>query len=262
MHRPFPDGETLVRVPAVTSHKEAYLVWRLDRPDAKLFPLILAASALRKQGVKKITLVAPYLPYMRQDKAFHPGEAVAALEFAKILSQSVDRIITIDPHLHRISKLSKIYSVPTKTLTAAPLLADYIAKHISSPLLIGPDAESVQWVTRVAREKSLDYLVLKKKRYNDTKVKIVWDDNVLVKGRTAVLVDDIISSGGTMIEVVKQLRVAGFAKIACLAVHPVFAGEAFQKIKKAGATHIATCNSISHESNKMDISALLAGALT
>lgn len=262
VHRYFPDGETLVRVPAMTGHKEVILVLRLDRPDAKLFPLLLAASAMRKQGVKKITLVAPYLPYMRQDKAFHPGEAIGAQVFAKVISQCVDELITIDPHLHRIHQLSEIYAIPTKTLSAAPILANYIAKNITRPLLIGPDAESVQWVTGVAREKELDYVVLKKKRYSDTKVRIVWDDKIPVKGRTAVLVDDIISSGGTMIEVVKQLRTAGFKQIACLAVHAVFAGEAFQKIKKAGATHIATCHSIRHESNKMDVSFLLAGALT
>lgn len=262
MRRYFPDGETLVRVPKVAGHRKVYLIFRFDRPDAKLFPLLLAASALRKQGIKYITLLAPYLPYMRQDKAFHFGEAVAAREFAKIISQYFDELITIDPHLHRVTNLSKIYSIPTKTLTAAPMLAQYVAKTIKKPLLIGPDSESVQWVTQVAREQALDYVVLKKKRYNDTKVKIAWDHKIPIKGRTAVLVDDIISSGSTMIEVIKQLRKAGFTKIACLAVHAVFAKEAFEQIKKAGATHIVTTNTIIHETNKMDVSSLIAGVLT
>jgi ribose-phosphate pyrophosphokinase len=198
---------------------------------------------------------------MRQDKSFHPGEAVAARNFADLLGRYFDRLVTIDPHLHRIKSLQEIYKIPTLTVTATALLADFIKKKIEKPLLIGPDEESKQWIERIASKHRVDCVVLKKKRYGDRRVRVLWDRSIPIHGRTAVLVDDIVSSGGTMIELVGQLRGAGFRKIVCIAVHPIFAGDSFERLKKAGATLIASCNTIGHESNAIDITPLLAAHL-
>ncbi len=127
------------------------LVCTLDRPDPKLLPLLFAARTASELGDASVGLVAPYLAYMRQDRRFHTGEAVSARLFASILSPQFDWLVTVDPHLHRIHSLAAIYEMATRVLHAAPAIARWIAREVENPVLIGPDGESVQWVSEVAR---------------------------------------------------------------------------------------------------------------
>lgn len=170
--REFPDGETYIRVHTNVYNKEAVIVCTLHLPNDKIFPLYFLSKNLKDLGAKKITLVAPYLAYMRQDKKFNPGEAITSAYFAKFLSSFTDEIITIDPHLHRIHTMSEIYSVPCKVLHASILISKYIKEKIATPLLIGPDSESEQWVSEVAKNAGAPYIILQKERLGDENVRV------------------------------------------------------------------------------------------
>ena len=254
--RHFPDGETYWRYDTPVAGREVALLCTLDRPDDKALPLLFAAAAARDLRAKRVGLIAPYLAYMRQDHRFQPGEAITSGTFAGIVSGEIDWLVTVDPHLHRRSSLDEIYSVPARALHAAPLIAQWISDNVEAPLLIGPDRESEQWVAAVARGADAPHIVLRKQRRGDREVEVAVPELAQWRGRTPVLVDDIISTGQTMIETVKQL--GSLRPPVCIGVHGVFAGNAFEALMQAGAARVVTTNTIAHRSNGIDISGLLA----
>src|SRR3546814_11225332 len=103
--------------------------------------LIFVADAARALGAREVTLIAPYLAYMRQDRRFRPGEAVTSRPFAGLISSSFDRLVTVDPHLHRYPALEALSAIPTLTLHAPTVLAKWIAAEVRNRLLVGPDVE-------------------------------------------------------------------------------------------------------------------------
>jgi len=255
--RRFPDGETYVRVIDNVSGKDIILICTLNYPDDKLLALFFLSKNLKDLGAKKITLIAPYLAYMRQDKKFKPGEAITSNYFAKIISEIADELITIDPHLHRRHSMSEIYSIPCKVLHASGLIAGYIKNKINDPLLIGPDSESEQWVSEVALSAKAPFIILEKERRGDKDVRITVPQIEKYKNCTPVLIDDIISTAHTMMETIQHLKNAGMKMPVCIGVHPIFAGNAFEELKSSGAAEIISCNTIMHESNKIDITDLI-----
>ena len=259
--RRFPDGESYFRYETPIDGREVILVASLDRPDEKVLPVIFAAGTAKELGASKVGLVAPYLAYMRQDKRFNPGEAVSSIYFAKVLSSWIDWLVTVDPHLHRRSSLDEIYSVPSATVHAAPLVSEWIRGAISAPLLIGPDSESEQWVAAVAADAGAPFVVLEKTRRGDRDVEVTVPEVDKWHDRTPVLVDDIISTARTMIETVGHVRAAGLHAPVCIGIHAVFADNAYAELKQAGAGEIVTCNTIGHDSNRIDISGLIASAV-
>ncbi|MFC2952464.1 ribose-phosphate pyrophosphokinase [Marinicaulis aureus] len=256
--RRFPDGESYVRYETSVEARDVVLICALDRPDDKFLPLIFAAAAARENGAKTVGLVAPYLAYMRQDQRFQAGEGVTAKHFAAALSPWIDWIVTIDPHLHRITSLSDVYSVPAFVAHAAPVVSAWIKEHVKNPVLVGPDSESEQWVSETAKTADAPFLVLEKTRRGDRDVEVSVPNVEQWRSHTPVLVDDIISTARTMIETVGHLRAAGMAPPICIGVHAVFAGNAFDDLIAAGAGQIVTTNTIAHESNAPDVSPLLA----
>ena len=258
--RRFPDGESLVQLGSEVAGKEAIVVCSLHHPDEKLLPLYFLCRELKALQVKQIRLMAPYLAYMRQDKAFHPGEVVTSKYFADLLSGFVDELITVDPHLHRWKSMSDIYTIPSQVLHASEIISAYIKKHIANPVLIGPDSESEQWVSEVARQAGAPFLVLEKVRRGDEEVQVSVPQVEQFKAHTPVLVDDIISTARTMIETVNHLKAAGMKAATCIGVHAVFAGNAYEALKATGA-EIIPCNTIPHHTNKIDLSELIADSL-
>ncbi|MFA7381434.1 MAG: ribose-phosphate pyrophosphokinase [Bacteroidia bacterium] len=254
--RNFPDGETYLRILSDVKNKKVVLVCSLDRPDAKLLPLYFLSKTAIELGAKCTCLIAPYLAYMRQDKQFHPGEGITSKYFASLVSCFAETITTVDPHLHRYDSLSEIYSVPATVVKAANHISDWIKNNIQNPVLIGPDSESEQWVSEVAVNANAPFLVLQKIRHGDKDVEVSVPQVEKFKNHTPVLVDDIISTARTMIETVAHLNKAGMLPPVCVGVHAVFAGNAYHDLQNAGAAKVITCNTIPHESNKIDISSL------
>lgn len=259
--RQFPDGETYVRVLSEVKNRKIIIVCTLANPDEKLLPLYFLSKTLKSLGAECTSLVVPYLAYMRQDKLFNNGEGITSEYFASLISGFADTLITIDPHLHRRHSMSEIYSIPCKVIHASTLISAYISDHITNPLLIGPDAESEQWVSEVAKNANAPFIVLEKIRSGDRDVKVTVPQVEKFKNHIPVLVDDIISTARTMIETVRHLKNAGMKAPVCIGVHAVFAGNAFEELKKSGVDKIVTCNTIPHSSNEIDITELISKAI-
>lgn len=255
--RRFPDGESYVRIACDVARKEVDLVCTLANPDAKFLSLIYAANTARELGAKRVGLIAPYLAYMRQDKRFRDGESVSSRHFSKILSETFDSLVTVDPHLHRIKDLGEIFSIPTRVEHAAPLLAGWINDNVQHPVIIGPDSESEQWVSVVAEHAGAPHIVLNKQRFGDRNVEITVPQIDFCRGRQPVLIDDVISSGRTMIEAAMKFEKEGFSKPYCLTVHPIFADQSYQQLLELSNKVIST-NTITHTSSKISIVRLLA----
>jgi len=256
--RHFPDGETYFRLDDDLHGRCVALVCTLDHPDAKFLPLLFAARTASDLGAASVGLVAPYLAYMRQDRRFHPGEALSSKLFASLLSPHIDWLVTVDPHLHRIHSLEAIYDLPTRVLHASDVIAHWIADAVEKPVLIGPDGESVQWVGEVARITGAPVVVLHKSRRGDADVAVSKVDLSPFADRTPVLVDDIISTGRTMVATLNELTEAGMKPAVCIGVHGIFADGAYDELKAAHPARIVTTNTVPHESNAIDIAPLLA----
>ena len=260
LHR-FPDEERYVRLATPVAGRAVVLACGLHRADEKLLPLVFAAAAARELGAASVGIVAPYLGYLRQDARFRTGEAITSATFAKILSGFADWLVTVDPHLHRYRALDEIYSLRASVVRAAPAISRWIRENVSEPLIVGPDSESGQWAAEIARRAGAPYVVLEKVRRGDLEVEVSVPRIDALHARTAVLVADIISSGRTMIAAVSQLRRSGARAPVCVGVHAIFAGDAREALEAAGAGRIATCNTVTHPTNAIDLNGLIAGAV-
>lgn len=260
IHR-FPDDEIVVTIDSVVNGLEVILIGSLDHPNPKMAPLLFAAETAKTLGATKVGLIAPYLAYMRQDKQFHPGEGITSAYFADLISHHVDWMVTIDPHLHRWHSLDDIYTIPTRVLHAMPCIAAWIKKNCDDPLLIGPDSESTQWVLELATKLNAPFLILEKERSGDRLVNISIPDIAAHHHRTPILIDDIISTGTTMIGTVAHLNSLKMKPAICIGIHAIFAGNAYQDLLNSGVKTIVTCNTIEHPSNDIDISSLIIDSL-
>ena len=257
-YRRFPDGESYVRLAGDVRGADIAMACTLNDPDAKALALIFAAQTAKELGARRVGLVAPYLGYMRQDRRFRDGEAVSSVHFAALLSGAFDWLVTVDPHLHRRGSLAEIYSIPAENVAAAPALAAWIAANVADPLVVGPDAESEQWAAEVAAACGAPYAVMHKTRLGDRRVEIDAPPLAHWKGRTPVLIDDIVSSARTMALAAAKVREAGLAAPVCVAVHAVFSPDALAALRSAGAARIVTANTIAHETNAIDVAGLVA----
>lgn len=259
--RRFPDEEALVRVIDDPRGRDAVVVAALDRPDPKLTGLWLLLRTLRQLGAESVTLVAPYLPYMRQDVAFRPGEAVSSRLLAEWLGPTIDSLITVDPHLHRIHGLGPLWTARTELVHAAPAIADWLRREVPDAVVVGPDEESEQWAAEVARLADVPHTVLQKTRRGDRDVAVTLPDPTVVAGRTPVLVDDIISTARTMVATIGHLQHMGLPAPVCIGVHAVFAGDAAKVLAEAGAARIVTCDTLPHPTNAISLRPAIAAAV-
>ncbi|MBA6296172.1 ribose-phosphate diphosphokinase [Colwellia sp. MB02u-9] len=264
----FPDGETKVTLPT-TLPKHIIICRTLNNPNAKITELIITAAAARNQGVKHITLVAPYLCYMRQDIAFNPGEAVSQKIMGNLLAAYFDSIITIDPHLHRINNLSEAIPITQAcALHATGAMSQFLQQHFSQPVLIGPDEESEQWVKAIAQPHQWPYVIAKKARFGDKNVAVslnTQDKNnikaVSLSNRDVIIVDDIASTGKTLEQAVKQIQQQSPMSISIIVTHAFFVDNALTRLKDMGVTNIWSSDSVLHSTNAFSIIDTLARQL-
>jgi ribose-phosphate pyrophosphokinase len=198
---------------------------------------------------------------MRQDVRFHSGEAVSARYFAAMISQLFDALVTVDPHLHRIASLRDVFSIPARAISAAPAMGAWIKRSVPDAVIIGPDRESEQWASAVAEVAGAPYAVLSKNRRDDRSVAIEMPDLTRWRGRKLVIVDDIASTGGTLIEVAQRLTAAGFPKPSCVVVHALCGGPAEARLRSATDTFAST-DTVPHSSNAISVATVIADALT
>ncbi|MFN4177048.1 ribose-phosphate diphosphokinase [Phenylobacterium sp.] len=255
----FPDGETLV---TVAESPPTVVVYRsLDRPNGKLVPLLLACDAWRRAGARRLVLVAPYLCYLRQDTLFRPGQSLSRDVIGGLLGPRFERIVTVNPHLHRTPDLGPVFpGAEVTVLSAARELARALG-GADQAVVVGPDEESAPWAAAVGAALSAPSLTLLKHRSGDREVELTAPDPKALAGRRAILVDDICSSGATLARAVERLRAAGAASVEIAVTHALFDAEAEARLKAAGAVRIVSTDSCAHPTNAVALAPLLAGAL-
>lgn len=253
LHR-FPDGESLVRVRPGGRH--AVLVRSLHRPNEKIVELVLAADALRRAGARRVTLVAPYLAYMRQDALFAVGQPISQRAVAAILADCFDAVITVEAHLHRVRTLGEVFAVPAVSIPSAPAVARWLRANAPGAVVVGPDEESEPWVRAIAAEAGTRFLVGRKKRRGDHDVRVRLPR--AARGSRAVIVDDIASSGRTIADAALRLGRAGFERVEAVVVHAIFARGAIATLRASGVRRVISCDTIEHPTNRIGVAGLVA----
>jgi ribose-phosphate pyrophosphokinase len=259
VHR-FPDGELRVTVGPAAPTTVIYA--SLDRPNDKLLAVLFAAEALRRGGARRLVLVAPYLCYMRQDTAFHAGEAISQKVVGRLLAGAVDRVVTVDAHLHRTNIGDVFPGIAAENLSAMPAVAETLRAGLDPrTVVVGPDAESRAWVGDLAQRLGLPFAVAEKTRRGDRTVELTFADPAMFHGRPALLVDDIVSSGGTVTACAAALAAAGAFAVDVVITHALFPPEMTDTFLRAGIRSIRSTDSVPHPTNAIRLDGLLAGAL-
>jgi ribose-phosphate pyrophosphokinase len=256
----FPDSESFLRLPP-SLPEHVIICCSLNQPNDKLIELLLCAKTARELGAKRLTLVAPYLCYMRQDIANQPGEAVSQRIIGKMLAELFDDVITVDPHLHRISSLNQ--AIPIKnviSLTAAEEIGFFLKQKLTDVLLLGPDSESEQWVAKIANTCGFDYCIAQKQRLGDKQVKITLPEHKYQNWQV-VIVDDMASTGRTIGKAAKLLQASGCKDIYAIITHPLFCEDAENYILKSGVKALWATDSIAHPTACIKLDGLLANAI-
>lgn len=256
----FPDGESQIILPDKLP-QHIVLCRSLNRPNEKLIEVLMVAASARKQGVKTITLVAPYMCYMRQDKAFHSGEVISQTIIGELMALYFDNVLTVDAHLHRVHELAQ--AIPAKraiNITSTEPMAHFIEDNVEQPFLIGPDSESEQWVANIANHYQMDYRIASKKRFGDKEVEVVLP-LADYQGRHIVIVDDMASTGKTLLAVVNSLAKFSPVSISILVTHALFVDDAMAALHAANVTNIWSCDAIPHATNTIPLAELLAKEL-
>lgn len=258
---PFPDGEIRVTVGPAAATTIVYA--SLDHPNDKLVALMFAAEALRRGGARRLVLVAPYLCYMRQDSAFTEGEAISQKVVGPLLARCFDRVTTIDAHLHRTPDIASVFpGIRSDNLSAMPAISDALRKSGFDPatVVVGPDAESLPWVSDLAGRIVLPHTVATKIRRGDRSVAIEFQDQACIAGRPALIVDDIVSSGGTVIACARALNAAGATAIDVVVTHALFPEAAHREMISEGIRSIRSTHSVPHFTNAIALDELFRDA--
>jgi ribose-phosphate pyrophosphokinase len=257
--RIFSDGESSIKLGRVG--KNCVIVQSSNPPtDTHLIQLLMMAKKCTDDGAQDVCAVVPYLGYARQDRAFLEGEVVSISLVAKLFeSVGLKHIITVDIH----SELAMSYFASIQNVSSIPLLANYASKmRLHDPIAVSPDAGGTNRAKEFARHLDIDVLVLKKSRHKVTgDVTIEERLDIDISKRDAIVIDDIISSGGSLIKAAEVLNKKGAGKIYAMCAHALLINDAAQKIKSAGVEDIISTNSVPSQYAKVDLSPEIALAL-
>ena len=234
----FPDGEKYVRV--LGSADEVTVIQSTFRPqDEHLIELILIADALRERGVETLRAVVPYLAYSRQDRVTKEGEPVSVRAIMRTLAVYYDELYVFD--LHNPETL-KFFPGKAINLSPARAMAEYFREKLGDGIVLAPDKGARERAKAVAQKLGLEFSHFEKERISPTEVRMTPVD-VDVRGKNVLIVDDIISTGGTMVRAANLLREMGAEKVFVSATHGVFAEGAIERVSKA-VDELAVTNTI------------------
>ncbi len=260
-YKMFPDGESYIRLEGNVQDEHVAIVQTTCAPqDSRLMQLAFMTAAAKRNNARKVTAIVPYLAYARQDKIFLPGENVSIETVAHMLKTAgVDALITVN--IHAETALSK-FPFPAKNLSAIPLLAEYFKqKGYKKAFALAPD-KGAMYIAKQAQavlDGEAGYLEKQRDRYTGQIIQTGKDLNV--KGKTVIIFDDIISTGGTIVGAAKILQEQGAAKVFAACVHPLLIGDAETRILNAGIEEIVGTDSIPSRNSKVTIAPLIAKAL-
>jgi len=257
----FPDGESYVRLEGDMRDEVAIVQTTSPPQDSRLIQLALMADAAKRSGAKKITAVVPYLAYARQDKAFLKGEAVSIETIASMLKVAgVDALVTVNVHQQMV--LDRL-PFPAKSVSAIPLLAEHFKNRgFSDFSVIAPDKGAARIAEEAGRVLGTGYGYLDKQRDRYTGQVSMEKKTFNVKGKTVIIFDDIISTGGTIVAAAKILKDQGAEKVYTACVHPLLVGDAEKRILDAGVEEVIGTDSIPSRISKVSLALLIARELT
>lgn len=252
--RKFPDGENYYRIDTDLTGKDVVVVQSgYPNPNDALVELILAVNAAKEQGAKKVTVAIPYFPYGRQDKRFKKGEAFSLEIFAGVLKDvGVKDIITADAHFRDDYKPYNLSGLRGHNISGGALLAHYVKAKFSLNKLhiISPDFGASELVRRAADETNSTYTALQKKRTGDFSVEM--SGKLDVQGKSVLVLDDIISTGGTMVKAIELCKSNGAARVFAAATHGLFVSDALWKLRSA-AEYVVTTDSVKNETSEVSL---------
>ena len=251
----FPDGECYTRIDAEKLDDDVVIV-QTTSPDSKLIELLLLQDAVRRLGAKSITLVIPYFGYARQDRVFKPGEPESAKVMCQHLDMNCDRVITVDIHKEAVLNY---FNHPHKDLKAAPVIAEYF-KGKGIDMVLSPDIGAAGRAKMVGEVMGVPYDHLEKTRLSGTDVRIA-PAKADVKGKNVLIVDDMISTGGTIIAAAYALREAGAAGISVACTHGVFVNNAIEKFTGSSLDALLSCNTLNNPVSHISVASLIAEAI-
>jgi ribose-phosphate pyrophosphokinase len=262
--RRFPDGERYVKLNGSCKGKTVAIVQSTYRtPDELLMEFVMLADAVHGDGASEIIGIFPYLAYLRQDMRFHHGEALSSQVFARLIKSSdISELITVDPHLHRIHDLNQLFHIPTLNLSAMPELASYLSDHarLVDPVVIAPDEEASQWAAKVATRLKTEYVIAKKVRLGDESVDIEFQGQRM-EHRDVIIVDDIVSTGGTVAKMAVALRKLAVGRITVLVTHGLFTPGAYHRIRTSGVDDVVATDSVPNEYAFVAVAPIIAKGL-
>jgi len=244
----FPDGELYVMVESTSS--TAVVVQSLNKND-DLIELILTLDAL--EG-KNVIVVIPYMGYARQDRAFKEGEAISIRAVAKMIENYTDEIVTVNIH----SKKAKGYFKRLTDVDAMPLIGEYYKGR--DVVMISPDFGSYERVKTASEYAGCDFDYLEKVRIDAERVEIK-PKSIDLKGREVVIVDDIISTGGTIVEAMRVLKDCGVKSVECACVHAVLVGNALNRLYSAGVKEVVATDTVEKGVSVISVADLLVDVI-
>ncbi|MBT3329136.1 MAG: ribose-phosphate pyrophosphokinase [Nitrosopumilus sp.] len=259
--RIFPDGESKITLIGKISGKKSIVVQSIYPPVDTNLVQALSLITKAKENSSEVIAVIPYMGYARQDREFLPGEIVTMKVLGKLFKGAgASKIIVVD--IHSLIGF-KHFSIKTKNVTAIPDLVKYFKKlSLKNPLVISPDQGGKERAKEFAKEFNSNYIALDKKRDKKTgKIKITTKNTDEVENRDLILVDDMISTGGSIIKATQFLKKQKCKKIYVACTHALLMNDAEKKIKKAGVTSIISTNTIPGKTSKVDISKIIAKAI-
>ena len=243
----FPDGELYIRILDNINNEDIILIQN-TYPDFNIIELFLLQGAIKEAGANKIITIIPYFGYARQDKIFEKGEAISAKTLAKLISINSDEIITIDPHKEHILDF---FTIPASSISAINDLSHYF-KDKKLDLLLAPDKGAINGVKKAAKIINCDYDYMEKTRIDGYKIKIK-PKKLDVKNKNIAIIDDIISTGGTMAKSINELKKQNAKKVYVACTHGLFAGDAIKKIQSAKCDEIISTDTIISQYSKVKI---------
>jgi ribose-phosphate pyrophosphokinase len=265
VHRLFPDGESYIKLNSSVAGETVVLVQTTaPNPDTRLMQLLVMARTARDFGARHIIACVPYLAYMRQDKRFLDGEALSFDIVLGLLEDSgVDDLLVVDLHSEEsLRKLQPNHRVKVHTLSAIPVIAKYLKENgFDGAYSLSPDEGRRDIVSAASEVMGGGFAFFEKNRDLRTGETTMFVKDVEVRGRKAVVFDDIISSGGTMAKAVKALKAQGAEKVAAACTHALFMGGAEEKIRDAGADLIVASDSVETPFSKVSVAGAVAELL-
>ncbi len=261
----FPDGETYVRITSHVEGKKIAVIQSMAQyPNENLIEYFLTVNTLKDLGAKEVIGVIPYFAYARQDERFKEGEAISLKVISYLIEKAgTDAVITVDMHRHRVFDMSDIFSVPVTDLSAVSELTRYMMKYynMGNPAVIGPDAASEAWATIAAKILNTDYYILSKQRFSGTEVEVSIKDRLNVEERDVFIVDDIISTGGTIVNAMEILKEHGAKDIYVACTHPILVMHALARIYEKGAKVVIGTDTVNSPISFVSVAPVIAEEL-